>query len=1015
MNEHPDSVQAIFRKAVDNHDPDQWPSFLDRVCADAPDLRRGVEVLLEAHREAATDLHPLAAPGLTSGTAASFDEVVTEWAGLVIGPYKLLELIGEGGFGAVFLAEQQQPVRRRVALKVLKPGMDCKPVIVRFEAERQALALMDHPNIAKVLDGGQTARGQPYFVMDLVKGLPITEYCDQQRLTTRERLELFVHVCQAVQHAHQKGIIHRDLKPSNVLVTSQDGAALVKVIDFGIAKAMGQQLTDKTLFTGFAQLIGTPLYMSPEQAALSNVDVDTRSDIYSLGVLLYELLTGTTPFDRERLRQGGYDEMRRIICQEEPHKPSTQISTLGQAAPTISTNRKSDPKHLSRLLHGELDWIVMRALEKDRNRRYDTASAFAADVQRYLADEPVLAGPPSAWYRIHKFVRRNKSKVMAAGAMLALVLVGLGASLWQAVRATRAEQQTSKALAEATAAQAQTREALDALTEDVVETLFAKQPILEAKETAFLDKVLGFYESFTQESAPSADARFLRAKGSFTVAHLRGLLGRHRDAVEGFRRAEALLEDLAAEFPETADYREKLARAEGNLGVELAMLGDQAGAETALRRGIALRSQLVEDFPDNLEYRVDLANNYNDLAFLRELQRNYAEAEEGFRHALALKQKLVADAGDQPRYRLELIRGLSNLGQVLRLQEKYAESETTYRQALNGQEEQIRQRPASPKDRHGHAQIYSGLGATLTELKRMPDAEDAFRRSVEICRKLADDFPAVLKYRQSLASFTENLAYFLTRQGKDSAAEEPYRQALEMRKAILAQGGPLLDYRQELARAYHNLANVQSVTQRPREAETTWRAALEIWNQLAVDFPRIADVQNGLSLALVRVAGLQNQRGEFKAAAALLERAQTHIRAAQAARPQDAAFRETYRDYLMAFAESRHGLADHAHLATTAAELAQFSYEPVEDAYRAAGWTARCMPLAHKDAALSEGRRTELAQGYAQQALALLRQAVTHGFVDVSRMQKDPDLEALRSTKEYRKVLGDLEGGRKAK
>src|SRR5262249_49553899 len=287
------------------------------------------------------------------------------------------------------------------------------------------LALMDHPNIARVLDGGQTSSGRPYFVMDLVRGVPITEYCDQAQLTPRERLGLFVHVCQAVQHAHQKGIIHRDVKPSNVLVTLQDGAALVKVIDFGIAKALGGQLTDKTLFTGFAQMVGTPLYMSPEQAALSNVDVDTRSDIYSLGVLLYELLTGTTPFDKERFKRAGYDEIRRIIREEEPARPSTRLSTLSQDAATLSATRESDPRALSRLLRGELDWIVMKALEKDRSRRYETASAFAADIQHYLADEPVLACPPSAGYRVRKFVSRNRGPVLAASLVIMALVIGV--------------------------------------------------------------------------------------------------------------------------------------------------------------------------------------------------------------------------------------------------------------------------------------------------------------------------------------------------------------------------------------------------------------------------------------------------------------------------------------------------------------------------------------------------------------------------------------------------------------
>ena len=341
-------------------------AFLAQACAGNGELRRDIERLLRAHERAGNFLQG-------NPRSATIDHPVGEGPGTVFGPYKLLEQIGEGGFGVVFMAEQQQPVRRKVALKVLKPGMDTRQVIARFEAERQALALMDHPNIARVFDGGETPTGRPYFVMELVRGIPITDFCDQNHLTIRERLELFVNVCQAVQHAHQKGIIHRDIKPSNVLVTLHDGTPVVKVIDFGIAKATGQQLTDKTLFTNFAQLIGTPLYMSPEQAALSGLDVDTRSDIYSLGVLLYELLTGTTPFDKDRLETAGYDEIRRIIREEEPPKPSTRMSTLGQAATTHRHNRKSDPKRLSQLFRGELDWIVMKALEKDRNRRYETA------------------------------------------------------------------------------------------------------------------------------------------------------------------------------------------------------------------------------------------------------------------------------------------------------------------------------------------------------------------------------------------------------------------------------------------------------------------------------------------------------------------------------------------------------------------------------------------------------------------------------------------------------------------
>jgi serine/threonine-protein kinase len=366
-------LEAIFFAALEKGSPQERAAYLDAACAGDRDLQRRVEKMLAAQARAGSFLErPAPSPVLTVD-----EQPLSEGHGTVIGPYKLMEQIGEGGMGLVFVAEQQQPVRRKVALKVIKPGMDTRQVVARFEAERQALALMDHPNIAKVHDGGTTPAGRPYFVMELVKGVPITEYCDQNQVPIRERLTLFVDVCQAVQHAHQKGIIHRDLKPSNVLVVSNDGTPLVKVIDFGVAKAVGQQLTDKTIYTQFTQLLGTPLYMSPEQAGQSGVDVDTRTDIYALGVLLYELLTGTTPFDKERLRDAAYDEIRRIIREEEPPRPSTRISTLGQAAATISTQRKSDPKRLRQLCRGELDWIVMKALEKARNRRYESASAFA--------------------------------------------------------------------------------------------------------------------------------------------------------------------------------------------------------------------------------------------------------------------------------------------------------------------------------------------------------------------------------------------------------------------------------------------------------------------------------------------------------------------------------------------------------------------------------------------------------------------------------------------------------------
>jgi tetratricopeptide (TPR) repeat protein len=420
MSTQSNKARAIFQEAIEQHLPDSRATFLNNACGEDLELRERVERLLRSHEQLGS-FHEQ-----TQHDDASASQPQMERPGTVIGPYKLLQEIGHGGMGVVYMAEQTEPVERRVALKIIKPGMDTRQVIARFEAERQALAMMDHPNIAKVLDAGTTDSGRPYFVMELVKGVSITQYCDEKQLTPKERLELFVPVCQAVQHAHQKGIIHRDIKPSNVLVALYDDRPVPKVIDFGVAKATSHRLTEKTMFTQYGQILGTIDYMSPEQTQLNQLDVDTRSDIYSLGVLLYELLTGETPLDRERLRSVAFDEMLRIIREEEPPKPSLRLSS-SYSLPSIAANRHIEPKKLSTLVRGELDWIVMKALEKDRTRRYETANGLAADIQRYLDDEPVVACPPSAAYRFKKFARRNKAAFAIATVVGCALLVAVAA------------------------------------------------------------------------------------------------------------------------------------------------------------------------------------------------------------------------------------------------------------------------------------------------------------------------------------------------------------------------------------------------------------------------------------------------------------------------------------------------------------------------------------------------------------------------------------------------------------
>jgi eukaryotic-like serine/threonine-protein kinase len=456
MNPDAKNAREIFLAAV-KLSPDQWDAYLSEACSGDAELCRRVKQLLQAHAEVDSFLDASA-----SGLGVTADQRLAEGPGTVIGHYKLLQQLGEGGMGIVYMAEQQEPVRRKVVLKIIKPGMDSHEVIARFEAERQALAMMEHINIARVLDAGTTDTSRPFFVMELVHGIPITKYCDDNKLTPRQRLELFIPVCQAVQHAHHKGIIHRDIKPSNVMVTMYDDKPVPKIIDFGVAKAVEQRLTEKSLFTHYGALLGTFEYMSPEQAELNAFGVDTRSDIYSLGVLLYELLTGTTPLERQRLREAAFGEIVRRIKEEEPVRPSLRLSSSGAALAGLSRERGTEPAKLTRLVRGELDWIVMRCLEKDRARRYDTATGLAQDIQHYLAEEPVLACPPSTWYRFRKMARRNKTAMTTTGLVAATLLLGVVVSVWQAVRATDAEQSATLERDRAVLAKAQTNKARQA-------------------------------------------------------------------------------------------------------------------------------------------------------------------------------------------------------------------------------------------------------------------------------------------------------------------------------------------------------------------------------------------------------------------------------------------------------------------------------------------------------------------------------------------------------------------------
>jgi serine/threonine protein kinase len=1060
MNAAVRDSDTLFGQAIEIASPEERALFLQKACADDPELWSELEKLVRYHFRAGSFLESPA-----TQVVANHDGLAAESPDMMLGAYQLVEKIGEGSFGVVFLAEQTQPVRRKVAVKILKPGMDTRQVVARFEAERQALALMDHPNIAHVFHGGATASGRPYFVMELVRGIPITDFCDENRLPVRARMELFVTVCQAIQHAHQKGIIHRDIKPSNVLVTLKDGKPVVKVIDFGVAKALGQKLTEKSLVSSYAQMIGTPLYMSPEQAELGGRDVDTRADIYEMGVLLYELLTGTTPVEKERLRTVGFDELRRIIGEEEPPRPSSRLSTLGQAATTVCTQRQSDSKQLSRLFRGELDWIVMKCLEKDRDRRYETASALAADVRCYLADEPVLARPPSLRYRLGKFLRKYRGPVLAASVILALLVGGIiGTSLGFA-RAERlrriaqgseqaAQREKTNALASAAAehlaqqneaaqqkkaetAQMQAWEVLHATTDDVMEQLIGARPVLGPAERAYVENTLKRWLTFAAEYEDGAVARQIRARGVFRVAYLRVFLGEYDAAVAGYREASVLWDKLATDFPAVPRFRKEVAASQHNLGNLLRNLGQLADAEAAYRRALSIQEKLAADVPDEPKYRQDLALCHNNLGTLLLDQRKRPEAEAACRLAVTIQEKLATDFPAEPEYRQNLADSHNNLGLVLRDQSKRPEAEAAFRQEMAIQEELVDDFPAVPKYLQGLATSYSNLGLLLRDLDKRPEAEAACRQALTIREKLAADFPAVPQYRHELAASHNYLGKLLRDQGKRPEAEAAYRRALVIREKLAADLPAIPQYRQDLAVNLDNLGALLDDLGRWDEAETAYRQVLSIEEKLAAEFSDQPTYRICLGGGQVNLSRVLRKNLQPEPALELTTQAIATLEGVLQQVKVDAVARRFLRNAYLVRAETLDlDLKRHAEAVADWDKSVELSPGPEQLVLRMkrAACRARAgqMDAAIHEAeqlvknanagmllnaacvfALAAARPDETAgplpkEECAKRAVALLRQAIAKDVKIAEQIERNDDLKALRDREDFKKLLAEL-------
>jgi serine/threonine protein kinase/tetratricopeptide (TPR) repeat protein len=1096
-------AKALFLNASELADPAERTAYLERECGGDAELRQRVEALLAADDGGgrsleghATETSEPTSPETQEATAAvdaetrppselataedrsdgadftiasapRVDRPDGSGAGQVIaGRYTLREVLGEGGMGTVYRADQTAPVKRQVALKLIKVGMDSRAVLARFDAERQALALMDHPNIARVYDGGYTGvrsqesgvskprtgqgsltpdpclltpdLGQPFFVMELVSGVPITDYCDRKRLPVRARLELFVSVCQAVQHAHQKGIIHRDLKPSNVLVTEVDGRPTPKVIDFGVAKATEFSLTDQSLADTGA-IVGTPTYMSPEQADPSSMDIDTRTDVYALGVILYELLAGSPPIDAKQFKRGAILEMLRMVREVDPPKPSTKVST-SDALPSISANRDVEPAHLKRALQGDLDWIVMRALEKDRTRRYETANGFAADILRHLAHEPVVAAPPSRSYRLRKFVRKHRGAVIAASLVLLAFLGGLAAvaavqtvanarlaeSLKRETNANAALNQANGQLTRSRAAvQARYELATDAIKTfhtGVSEDFLLKEEKFKELRNRLLNSASDFYGKLGALLGKETDlpSRLALAQANFELSELTDKVGRKEDALKAHRAALASREALAAEPGAGAAATVDVGRSLTAVAALLEAMGKTEEALATYRRSESLLAGPAGTDP---AARAALADCRARLGFLLSKTGQTAEALTAVQQALADQEALAAVAGAPAEARYDLASTVMRIALLLGGTGRRTEAEAEIRRALEISAKLAADHPAVAKYRLRLAAGHINIGPGLTAAGKPSEAEAAYRRGLEILQKLADDNPAVTEFRRGLALSHYNLGMLmafprgsfpswnmLKAWGKPTEAEAELRRAVEIWEQLVADNRAVTEYRTWLAMSHSSLSGLLNQTGRPTEAEAELRRALEIRQKLVDDSPKVLLDRGFVGISYMELADLALARGRLAEARDGYDRGI----AVQERLARDDSKTEGYRSDLARILRSRGlaraGLGD---VSDAAADVrrALGLYDGLPKRSDDEWFQTACARATLAGLAGRDGAGVSAAEGKAEadRAMALLRKAVDMGYRDHVAVRTDSALEPLRQREDFKKLLQEME------
>jgi eukaryotic-like serine/threonine-protein kinase len=994
MNPEHDQIEAIMASALEIDGDDERQSYLNKACGNNSSLQARVVALIKNHKLAGSSF-------LAARDETLFESIrIPERSGTTLGPYCLQQKIGEGGMGVVYLAQQQHPVRRRVVIKIMKVWVDLPGVVARFERERQALAVMDHPNIARVIDGGTTDDGRPWFAMEWIPGEPITEYCDRRKLQIHQRLELLVSVCHAVQHAHHKGIIHRDLKPSNVLVTEIDGKPTPKVIDFGVAKAVGPQLTNETLNTQFGALIGTLEYMSPEQATMGFEGVDTRCDVYGLGVIMYELLTGTTPLQKRKLKDVAVTEVLRQIREIEPHRASDRLGTL-EELPAVAANRGTEPKTLRQTVRSDLDWIVKRSLEKERDRRYSTANGLAEDIERFMRHEPVEAGPPGTTYRLRKFLRRNRWPV-AAAMLLFLTLVGgvVGTSIgliWaeqQRSAASFAEQDAQRQRDRAERHFHRAMAAVDRLLTRVAGISLVTAPRMDDTRRRILEDALEFYREILDEEGDVPLARRELALAWHRVGHIQSNLGQDPEAEKALKQAIEIQTELINEFPDNRGYELDLVESNRQLAIVFYHCGKFSECEQIVQR---MLERKLDRAPATLANQASL--QFMHGAVLAATQR-IDLAIEACRKSLDLYDELTSQTNSDSGHRFDRTLALSLLGNLYHSRQRLDDAVQCFKDGIEALEKMQINEPDDLDVLVGLAHMNTNLGLSYAALKRDADAESANRKAIALFESISTDHPGVPEYRMNLARTYSNVALLHSNNGNAAQAAVENEKVLRITEEMRSRYPQRLEIGASYAGACGNQGKYL-LEQDQLEESIVWNSkAIDVADELLIIEPRHSETRRLLHSSLMGRAAayrMLNQRDlavdDYRRTLALSE-GESH------------AVFVNFRPRALSFA------GDHTRATLEAEAIVSGKNATSSNMNEMAKVYATCIVAVSQDKSIDEDEQSVLVERYAARSIELLTMAAKMGHYptkeSVNDLRSDDRLQPLVDRDDFKKLLETL-------